>query len=91
MAENIDAKNNWRSLALAFIAWAAHFMMVYAAALILPEHPAVRWIALAAALIVLGALIWWWRKMDERSMIAKLSLSFAAAAIIAQTLPALLG
>ncbi len=90
MAENIDAKDNWRSLVLAFVIWAVHFIAVYGAALLLPENPTVRWIAIAATLLALVFLARWWLR-HGRSVFASLAITIAGAAVTAQTFPAVIG
>lgn len=92
MQDRLNLPQNWQTLGLSFVLWAVHFAVVYAAELIMPNNPAVRWIALAAALAAWLALFIWWRRLRERrGSISTLAMCLAALAIGYQTLPALIG
>jgi hypothetical protein len=92
MREELDRPLNWRTLTVAFLIWAAHFALSYAAELILPGNPAVRWIALAAALAAFAVVALCWRRLAPHgSRVVKLALAIASMAIAYQTLPALIG
>lgn len=92
MREELNLSVNWRTLTFAFVLWAAHFVISYGAELILPNDPAVRWIALVAALAAMAAIVQCWIRLGrDGSRVVKLALAIAALAIGYQTLPALIG
>lgn len=92
MKDRLDLPQNWRTLGLSFAIWAAHFAIVYGAELILPNNPAVGWIALAAALAAWLGLGLRWRRLGAlRGRISTLAMCMAALAVGYQTLPALIG
>ena len=90
--EPLDRPQSWRTGLLALVVWAAHFVAVYAAGLIFPGQPVVRWLALAAMLAALGALAWLWlRDGSERTALGTISILLAGLFVVYDTLPALLG
>jgi len=92
MRDELNLHSNWKIMVLAFLVWAAHFMIAYGAELIMPGNPAVRWIALGAALAACALLAQGWRRVgSDGSPVVRLALAIAALAIAFQTLPALIG
>jgi O-antigen ligase len=85
----IDQNRTWRTVLLAFVIWAAHFVAVYAAGLIFPDQPIVLWIALAACLAALGALALLWLR-GIRTTLGTLAIVLSGLFVIYDTLPALL-
>ena len=92
MREELNRPLNWRTLTFAFLIWAVHFAVSYAAELILPGNPAVRWIALAAALAAFAAVALCWRRLEPHgSPVLKLALAFVSMAFPYQPFPPLIG
>ncbi|QIG79351.1 hypothetical protein [Stakelama tenebrarum] len=89
--EDISRRANWRALAFAFLVWAAHFIVVYAVALVAPDHPVDGWIASFACLAALGTLFLFHRRIGpQESTLARSARAIAGFAIVLQTLPPLL-
>ncbi|MDZ4307120.1 hypothetical protein [Allopontixanthobacter sp.] len=93
MTRDLRNQTDWLTPLLALALWAAHFMILWAASSIFPGQPHARWIALAVTLGALAALIWLWRASKVRSVFsaAGLGIAVAAAAILFDALPALIG
>lgn len=85
----IDQNHTWRTVLIAFVIWSAHFIAVYGAGLIFPGEKVVLWIALAACLVALGALVWLWRR-HMRTALGALAIVLSGLFVVYDTLPALL-
>lgn len=86
----IDQNRTWNTVLLAFAIWAAHFVAAYGAALIFPGQAIVLWIALAAFVGALVALVWLWLRRT-RTPLGTLAVALAGLFVVFDTLPALLG
>lgn len=92
MSDELNQRPNWQILVLAFILWAAHFLIAYGAGLIIPGSGAVGWIALIAAFGGWAALgLCWMRLGHGGGNVVRLAIGISALAISFQTLPALMG
>ncbi len=90
--EPIDDPAVLRTALFAFAVWTAHFMVAYGAALIFPEQPLARWIAVVALLVAAVALVWRARRMKTpRARLALAAIGIAFVAIMFGTFPAVLG
>jgi hypothetical protein len=88
----IDQNRTWLTVLLAFVIWSAHFIAVYAAGLIFPGEMVVLWIALAACVAALAALVWLWvRPAGVRTPLGMLAIVLSGLFVVYDTLPALLG
>lgn len=84
----IDQDRTWNTVLLAFVIWSVHFLVAYGAALIFPGERIVLWIALAAFLGALAALVWLWRRRT-RTPLGTLAVGLAGLFVVYDTLPAL--
>ncbi|BBC72787.1 conserved hypothetical protein [Altererythrobacter sp. B11] len=93
MSTSFRNETDWTGVALAMAVWAAHFMIVWAAASIFPGEPAARWIAGAFTLISFAALgaLWRWRRVAGLHTVPGLGIALAAAGVAYDALPALIG
>ncbi|MXP41397.1 hypothetical protein GRI75_07045 [Altererythrobacter soli] len=86
----IDQDRTWNTVLLAFAIWSAHFLVAYGGALIFPGQAMVLWIALAAFVGALVALMWLWLRRT-RTPLGTLAVALAGLFVVFDTLPALLG
>jgi hypothetical protein len=88
----IDRPAVYRGLTLAFAVWAAHFVVAYGAALILPGVSAARWIAIGATVIAAGVIaVAALRYRAQTTPLGPAAAALALAAILFGTLPAVIG
>ena len=83
----------WLTPTLALCAWAAHFLLLWAASSVLPDQPAARWIAAILTLPALGTLWWLWRRgaVASWASIPGLGIAISATGILFSLLPAIVG
>lgn len=88
----LDRPAIYRTLGGAFAVWAAHFTLSYAAVLVFPDQPIARIVAIAAAMLALGILMWLKRKLPQPlPNLAIAALALSAAGIAFGTFPAIIG
>lgn len=87
-----DDRLIYRTMVLAFVIWALHFIVAYGAALVFPGSAVAIAIALIAACLAVVAIgIRVFRLPRPRPTIAVGSLGLSLAAIVLGTLPAVVG
>ncbi len=97
MADEYSETTDWPGAGWAFAVWAAHFSVLWGASSAFPGDQAARWIALAATVVALAALAWFWRDRAGKLTrcagrhVLPLAIGIAAAAILFGALPALVG
>lgn len=90
--EPIDRPEIYRALVFAFVVWAAHFSLSYAAVLIFPGQDIARIAALLAGIAAAAALVWRGGKLTRpRSPLALGALGLALAGVTFGTFPAIVG
>lgn len=93
MTQDFRNRLDWRTLALAFTIWTAHFMAVWSVSIIFPAQAIARWIAVALTLAAFAALFAVWKRARDaqHSRWTDLAVAIAAGAVAFDTLPALIG
>lgn len=93
MNHDFHNRQDWKTLTLAMVVWAAHFTALWAASSIFPGQPAARWIALAFTLVAAAGLFWLWRRAGRPSVssVAGLGLAIAALGVAYDFVPAVVG
>ncbi|GGD55344.1 hypothetical protein GRI62_03485 [Erythrobacter arachoides] len=97
MAGHYTETTDWQGAGWAFAVWTAHFTALWGASSAFPGDPAARWIALAATVVALAALIWLWRLRAARRArgagrhVTPLAIGMAGVAVLFGALPALVG
>ena len=93
MESGFSNRTDWLAPTLAFVIWAAHFALVWAASIVFPGAPLARWIAAALTLASFAGLfaLWRWRGVETAFSAAGLGIVLAAGGVAYDTVPALIG
>ena len=93
MSGRYSNAHDWFTAIAALAVWAAHFMILWTASVVFPGQAAGRWTAVALTLLAAVAIGWLWLRASRPPLFAVpgLGLAIAAAGIVFDFAPALIG